>query len=441
MILNSLRTKPTCVNYSTVREALVFGRTALSCLASLKSPNAVNRGYHNFDFSNYLDGDGLLPISTLVTAADELGFRAQYIICDWQSLKLVIVPSPVLLLLKNKNAVLAMGIESDNAEEVLISDPLYRNGKVFVLPRENLERAWDGDVVTLLPRADEGGGLSTVLQARAAGPLKSCEESPDVIVERHSSAKFRPLGTEGDGRQHKISALAIPLVAALSVTVLVSKGNLEGDRNQTPAALKPIVERTSEIGKATTQIDNANTMVVISLHTAPIPEAVEPYLKSVKALQESAAAPVEGEPPDALPDFMQLPAALPASRLVPVPSITAKSVIVPTPPLMQSANVAEGTKGLLDLSVEDISVLVTRGDDYFAAFDVVSGRLFYERAADAGSAEAALRLGETFDPAFLKLLHLTGNVGDMAKAFYWYRRASDLGSVKAQVLLADEKGP
>jgi hypothetical protein len=49
-------------------------------------------------------------------------------------------------------------------------------------------------------------------------------------------------------------------------------------------------------------------------------------------------------------------------------------------------------------SVAEIATLLARGDSLFATDDVVAARLLYERAADAGEAGAAVRLGETFDP-------------------------------------------
>src|SRR5438128_9971649 len=85
---------------------------------------------------------------------------------------------------------------------------------------------------------------------------------------------------------------------------------------------------------------------------------------------------------------------------------------------------AAGTAGLL-----------SRGDSLFGAGDVASARLFYERAADAGDGEAALRLGETFDPNFLKRAKLRAFRGDPASAEFWYRRARELGVAEAEILL------
>jgi hypothetical protein len=87
------------------------------------------------------------------------------------------------------------------------------------------------------------------------------------------------------------------------------------------------------------------------------------------------------------------------------------------------------------LSIEDANGLIGRGDRMFATGDVVSARLFYEYAADAGDGAAALRLGETFDPEFLSRIRMNGVAGDRDKALYWYRRARDLGQSDAEILL------
>ena len=79
--------------------------------------------------------------------------------------------------------------------------------------------------------------------------------------------------------------------------------------------------------------------------------------------------------------------------------------------------------------------LLARGDNLLSVGDVASARLFYERAADAGEALAAVRLAETFDPVFLYRAHLRSVRGDLDMALSWYRRARDLGAPGAEVLL------
>ena len=75
------------------------------------------------------------------------------------------------------------------------------------------------------------------------------------------------------------------------------------------------------------------------------------------------------------------------------------------------------------------------GDQRLRQGDIASARLFYERAADAGNARAALMLGGTYDSSFLERLGVQGMRGDPAQAASWYRRARDLGEPEADARL------
>jgi hypothetical protein len=84
------------------------------------------------------------------------------------------------------------------------------------------------------------------------------------------------------------------------------------------------------------------------------------------------------------------------------------------------------------LSAAEISGLLEHGDALVQIGDIASARLFYERAATAGNGRAALRLGATFDPAFLERAGLHNLKGDAAAARSWYGRALDLGTAEAK---------
>jgi hypothetical protein len=87
------------------------------------------------------------------------------------------------------------------------------------------------------------------------------------------------------------------------------------------------------------------------------------------------------------------------------------------------------------LSAAELAALLARGDALLSIGDIASARLFYERAANAGDALAAVRLGETFDPGFLARAHLRAVQPDSRVAVSWYRRARDLGVADAEILL------
>ena len=118
------------------------------------------------------------------------------------------------------------------------------------------------------------------------------------------------------------------------------------------------------------------------------------------------------------------------------PPVWPKSVVTATP-----ANTVEATSTVASpgprnqptvptLSAAEIAGLLARGDWLFATGDVASARLLYERAADAGEARAAVRLGETFDPVYLDASHRRGLHGDPDMAVLWYRHARDLGATE-----------
>jgi TPR repeat protein len=80
----------------------------------------------------------------------------------------------------------------------------------------------------------------------------------------------------------------------------------------------------------------------------------------------------------------------------------------------------------------EIAELLARGDSFVVLGDIASARVFYERAAGAGDGRAALRMGTTFDMAFLRRAGLPRTFGDPAQARSWYRRALELGAVGAE---------
>ena len=84
------------------------------------------------------------------------------------------------------------------------------------------------------------------------------------------------------------------------------------------------------------------------------------------------------------------------------------------------------------LSAAEIGELLARGDAFFRMGDLTSARLFYERAADAGNGQGAMRMGATFDPAFLGRAGSRSVQGDPAKARAWYRKAFDLSIVEIE---------
>jgi hypothetical protein len=75
--------------------------------------------------------------------------------------------------------------------------------------------------------------------------------------------------------------------------------------------------------------------------------------------------------------------------------------------------------------------MMTRAASLLANNDVSSARLVYEHLANSGSARAALAMGQTYDPAYLRAIDPKGLKSDVAKARQWYKRAAELGDQDA----------
>ena len=75
--------------------------------------------------------------------------------------------------------------------------------------------------------------------------------------------------------------------------------------------------------------------------------------------------------------------------------------------------------------------LVKKGDEALFEGNISAARLFYERAADAGLAEAAMSLAGTFDATELARLQVRGIPPNSNEARRWYERARELGAAAA----------
>jgi hypothetical protein len=103
----------------------------------------------------------------------------------------------------------------------------------------------------------------------------------------------------------------------------------------------------------------------------------------------------------------------------------------PTKPEPPKLEPAKPPSVVQELGPEEITTLIKRSEDFLKYGDVASARLSLRRAASAGNAQAALALGVTFDPAFLRERGILGFAPDVAQARAWYEKAAELGSSDA----------
>ena len=138
-------------------------------------------------------------------------------------------------------------------------------------------------------------------------------------------------------------------------------------------------------------------------------------------------APSVAAPPEPAP---AVPAPPPAASDAP-PAPVSAALPVETPAGPTPAVASEPAPN----SNSEANALLARGDDLLATGDVAAARLFYQRAAEQGSALAATAVGQTYDPAVLELLRVRGVRGDTQMAAEWYRKAIAAGDRQAEIRL------
>jgi len=83
------------------------------------------------------------------------------------------------------------------------------------------------------------------------------------------------------------------------------------------------------------------------------------------------------------------------------------------------------------ISAELAETWMARAQGFLNAGDIGAARILFERLANAGIADGAFALAETYDPRYLASHHVIGLAGDDAKAQALYRRAMQMGSAEA----------
>ena len=81
---------------------------------------------------------------------------------------------------------------------------------------------------------------------------------------------------------------------------------------------------------------------------------------------------------------------------------------------------------------DELATLMNRAKILVAAGDISPARLLLERAAEAQEPTAALMLARTYDPDVLRTENVRNIIPDPALARIWYQRAAQLGSADAQ---------
>lgn len=194
-----------------------------------------------------------------------------------------------------------------------------------------------------------------------------------------------------------------------------------GDIGAAPVAAAPAAP-SPQAGAAASGQGDAGASVVAPPPGAPqAPPANEaaPVDADVAALSVLRPPETKPSPPQQQPQASQpaQPAPAAASRQVPPRD-------EPVPPRPDAARTQQNEP------------LLARGDEYLGTGDLDMARTFYQMAFERGSAEAAIRMGWTFDPQYFQRIGLRGEASPR-EAILWYQEALRRGSSQASSRLSD----
>jgi hypothetical protein len=198
--------------------------------------------------------------------------------------------------------------------------------------------------------------------------------SPSQITAASPAAAVPPAAPRGQREASRVQQDDVP-------TTLAARGDMLPQPTNVPPPIQQAPTQQAQIQQAPIQAPQ--------LQASPPPQPVQP--PPMRAPERETVA--------------KLPAASPAAE---APSRPART-----------------------LSQDDIVLLIKQGEQFIAAGDVVTARIVFQRAAEAGDPNAAVALGATYDPTVLARLGVVGMGADVEKARSWYQKAESLGSPEA----------
>jgi hypothetical protein len=386
-----------------------------------------------------------VSIAQLQRIAQKRGLKLTEVHLNWMKLQTQL-SRPVLLVLRNGNVVVALRSEAHSNNRIVVFDPLYPTGQDFWLPKRVLESTWDGDAILvdrspsaynlLAQFASAMPTLIVLLGFFVFWPTVVGDEYPrDTPVQQFQQLHPEVLSIVGSilyispntRTQHESSSVYKRLGLATGSTIDLPA--------ETVPDVSDVVSPLASNSTARLEISKANAGL-------PIREgAGTRHAPGAKALEQT------GRDSELQSRELQIlappaPAGLDAAARGPENLRSVASSLTSELAAHFEESDGSGVEARVALpghpdrsaGAPEISALMARGDELFRIGDLASARLFYERAVDAGHRQAALRLGESYDPSFLALNGIPVR-GDAVLAARWYKRAIDFGVPAGDILL------
>jgi hypothetical protein len=131
-----------------------------------------------------------------------------------------------------------------------------------------------------------------------------------------------------------------------------------------------------------------------------------------------------------------VPAPAAAAALAPAPVRAAEAATVLATTGEQIGVRAPRPTAVEPIDPGEVDLLMQQGRQALTGGDISAARVAFRRLADAGNAEAALALAQTYDPFYLARHNVIGLSGDRTTAKELYERARELGSTEADRMMA-----
>lgn len=201
------------------------------------------------------------------------------------------------------------------------------------------------------------------------------------------------------------------------------------------AATKPAEATASLIEPTSDQVPAADPGLLYEAVTRPdFAGAIAPAPGALDIERPAAGATAAistAQEPSSSQAKSEAPAAAPPAK----PAGAIKLAALDPAPAMQAAPVSRNLPApskAPSMALDKARQLLERGDRLMKLGDIVSARALYSRALDADQANAALRLGSTYDPLIYQRIGVRGLQPDAGKALEWYLTAAEAGNENAR---------
>ena len=259
------------------------------------------------------------------------------------------------------------------------------------------------------------------------------EEMPPLSAAVDTSRGDERYGFSSAGRQVISLALLAGLLGGAGGAYLLylHQAADKGQLSSKVAAANPKTAQVRTAAPATPTGVEAKSASILAADPTAAPAPAVPTTATVSvppARTETAPArPQVGSSP-VVPASPSAPSVPPLANQKPPVTASPPAAAAgpsPAPATPPASAVASTEKGV------SVTAYMSNGDLLLVRGDVASARLFYEAAANSGSAAAMTAIGRTYDPLELSRLGIKGFRADLAKAAEWYLKAKEHGDPEA----------